>query len=498
MFTSLRCVRFFALKSLALACVWPLLSGAQNAFSPGGNEYPIAGPLAGDQTAPAAAIGSSGGYLVWQDNAVDGSGLGIRAERLDVNLNKTGSAFRVNSIAVDDQEKPQVARFADGRAVFVWQGGKYGFQKIYARILPATGTNFTGSDITVSTYTNGFRINPAVAVLGNGNVAVVWSCYGQDGFLQGVFGQILTSAGVKVGTEFQINQFALNNQRTPAIAALAGGGFVVAWISELQRGLSTVDVYARLFDVSGTATGSEFPVNTVTTNICANPSVAGSPDGGFAIAWSQRELASANTAASQFNMSAVAAGSFNSWDVFARTYHANGSAKSSPVRLNTLTYGDQYAPKLSAFGKTYLAAWLGLGQDGSGEGIYGQFFTDAGGLAGVEFQVNTGNVTRQFNPVVSSDAANRFLVVWASYANSGNIDLFAREYSLIQVSIAVTGQGVRVAWNTKPGLVYQVQASSDYANWASLGGPRTATGLTDYKDVPLTGASVAYRVVRIQ
>jgi hypothetical protein len=99
---------------------------------------------------------------------------------------------------------------------------------------------------------------------------------------------------------------------------------------------------------------------------------------------------------------------------------------------------------------------------------------------------------------VCSDAANRFLVVWASYANSGNVDLFAREYSLIQVSIVASGQGVRVAWNTKPGLVYQVQASSDYANWTSFGGPRTATGLTDYVDVALTGASVAYRVVRIQ
>ena len=35
--------------------------------------------------------------------------------------------------------------------------------------------------------------------------------------------------------EFQINQFAQNNQRTPAVAAFATGGFQVAWISEKLR-----------------------------------------------------------------------------------------------------------------------------------------------------------------------------------------------------------------------------------------------------------------------
>jgi hypothetical protein len=33
-----------------------------------------------------------------------------------------------------------------------------------------------------------------------------------------------------------VNQFTNYNQRTPAVAALAGGGFVVAWVSEQERG----------------------------------------------------------------------------------------------------------------------------------------------------------------------------------------------------------------------------------------------------------------------
>jgi hypothetical protein len=273
---------------------------------------------------------------------------------------------------------------------------------------------------------------------------------------------------------------------------------VATWVSELQRGASTVDIYARIFNAAGVPVGNEFPVNTVTTNLCANPSVAGSPDGGFAVAWSQKEVSSGNSQSSQFNTSTAVDFSLNGWDVYARTFDGAGAPKGFPFRLNTLTYGDQFAPKISAFGKNYLATWIGFGQDGSREGIYGQFFTVAGDLAGVEFQVNTANGSRQINPTVSSDGVNRFLVTWASYATSGNFDLFAREYDLIQVSIANTPQGVRISWNAKPGVSYQVQSSTDYTNWANFGAPRIATGLSDFVDVTGAVGFVAYRVVRIQ
>ena len=38
-----------------------------------------------------------------------------------------------------------------------------------------------------------------------------------------------------VSGEFLVNQFTSYNQRTPAVAALANGGFVVAWVSEQER-----------------------------------------------------------------------------------------------------------------------------------------------------------------------------------------------------------------------------------------------------------------------
>lgn len=488
---------------IVLGCLvlWPALAPAQNAFSPGGNDYPIAGAVAGDQTAPHVAISSTVGYLVWQDNAVDGAGLGIRAQRLDANCNKIGPQFRVNSIGAGDQEKPEVAILPGGGAVFVWQGGRLGFQKIYARFLGATGTNFSSADILVNAYTNNYQINPAVAVLKDGSVVVVWASYGQDGYYQGVFGQKFTSAGAKSGSEFQANLYPLNNQRTPSVAALSDGGFVVAWVSELQRSQNSIDIFARRFNASGSPVGGEFPVNTSTTNACANPSLAASPDGGFAVAWSQRASPAANDVySSQIQVVGATSKSPNSWDVYARLYNANGTAATAPVRLNTFIYGDQYAPKISSFNKSYLAVWLSLGQDGSMEGVYGQFLGSGGDLAGTEFRVNTDNGSRQIDPAIASDGVNRFLVCWASFANTASFDLFARSYSLIQLQITPlpSGAGAQLSWNTQPGLVYQVQMSSNYTTWSNYGTPRTATGLTDSIQVGGAGATAMYRVIRIQ
>src|SRR5580765_382256 len=121
-------VRGFYLMSSALS-VWKrfafsgLFAGiatavlADNTYAPQGGEYPIAGSLAGDQVYPQVALGSSGGYLVWQDNVTDGDGFGISARRLNSNLSGSFGVFRVNEQAAGDQENVRVALLKDGGAV---------------------------------------------------------------------------------------------------------------------------------------------------------------------------------------------------------------------------------------------------------------------------------------------------------------------------------------------------------------------------------------------
>ncbi len=479
----------------------PMLVHGQNSFSPGGSDYPIAGALAGDQTAPQAAISTAGGFAVWQDNSATTNGLRIRAQRLTSSLGASGPSILVSSVAntpsAGDQEKPQVTLLSDGGAVVVWQGGKFGFQEIYARFLDVNGA-FLTSDILVNTYTNGFQVSPGVATLTDGSVVVVWASEGQDGSLQGIYGQRFSAAGVKLGSEFQINQWVARNQRTPAVVGLAGGKFVVVWVSELQRGAATVDIYARIFNAAGSAVGNEFPVNPSLTNLCANPSVAASPQGGFAVAWSQRDgLVRTSESQSYQNLPATSR-SQRSWDAYGRLFNGNGTAVSGAICLNTETYGDQYGPKLSAFGKNFLAVWISLGQDLSREGVFGQFLMSDGSLAGVEFRVNTTSVSRQIHPTIAADGLNRFLVVWSSFGAGTSFDLIARSYDLIQVNMVASPQGVTLTWNTQPGMVYQVQTSTDNTAWVDSGAPRPAVGLSDSVTISATSGSAFYRVIRPQ
>lgn len=489
--------RAFARRALfaSLPAVVCLTAGAQNAFSPGGDDYGIAGARLGDQTAPHAALAPAGGWLVWQDNAVDGDGLGISAARLDSGLALMGAPLRVNAAGARDQEKPRVARLASGGAVVVWQGGPLGYQDIYARFLNADGSFATG-DILVNTHTNQFQIDPSVAVLANGTVVVVWASSEQDGSLLGVYGQRLDPAGQKLGGEFRVNLITGRNQRTPSVAALANGSFVVAWISELQRSASSLDVYARLFNSSGVGVSGELPINSVPAGLCANPAVAASASGGFAVAWSQK----AGVFYTADGDREPSARSTDSWDIAARLFNNAGAAQGGTFRLNTLTYGDQFAPQISAFGRSYLASWISLGQDGAREGVFGQFLNSNGGLDGVEFRVNTATASRQIHPTIASDGANRFLVLWSTFQPGTSFDLFARGYDLIRTTMTPEAGGVRLTWNTQPGCVYQVQsaASAQNPSWTNVGPERTADGLSDSVLLNPAPDAAYFRVIRVR
>ena len=405
--------------------------GQTNYYATNGTEYAIIGSLPGDQVWPDVAATPVGGFVVWQDNITDGSGWGVSARRLDSTLSGTLSTFRVNVQGTNDQENPRVAMLKNGGAVFVWQGGLKGYQHIYARFLTPTNTFVTTNDILVNTFTNNFQITPAVAVLNNSNVVVVWGSFDEASAdsLQDVYGQILSPTGQQVGGEFLINQFISYNQRTPTVAALPNGGFVVAWVSEQERSVApvlgtnstyvtastaptpSVDIDARIYDNNGVAQSSEFLVNT-NFSPCANPSVAAASDGSFMVAWGAYDTVNAT----------------NGWDIWARPFSSAG-AGGAVVRVNTYLPYDQYAPRISAIGGDYLIIWTSLWQDGSREGVYGQFVHEDGSLVGGELRVNTTTVSQQMQPTVASDGAEQFLVVWTSYTGQPYaFDLFAQRY----------------------------------------------------------------------
>ena len=412
----------------------PVQGGASLGIQPLGLERPVVARMAGDQTNPKIALepsGVAGGLIVWLDNSVTSVGSRVRAQRLNDGLMPVGQPFPVssawNSKTGGEQEEPAIAMQADGSAMVVWHtalAGKKGTSyQIYARSISSSG-ELLGKDIKISTDRVRSQTSPTIAALTDGGYVVVWSSHGGDGSLQGVFAQRLSGNGKKVGKEFRVNEWTANNQRTPSVAALGGGGFVVGWVSELQRSVVSVDVYTRLYDSDGVPLGNEFAVNLTTSNACANPCLVGSADGGFAVAWSQK---------SDAGMPGVVASNIpatlspDGWDVFGRIFNAGGAPATMPFRLNSHYYGDQFAPKLAVLNGNYLATWTSLGQDGSREGVYAQAFAPNGDFKGSEVRVNGGTVSRQIHPAVAA-AGNQFVVAWSSIAAGTGFDLLAQSY----------------------------------------------------------------------
>ena len=109
---------------LALGPLLPCVGFAQSVFSPRGTEYSVSQTLPGDQTHPRVAANASGGYVVWEDNATDGDGLGVSARALNNYLSPVPQrTFRVNQQGAGNQELPDVKLLKNGGAVFVWQSG---------------------------------------------------------------------------------------------------------------------------------------------------------------------------------------------------------------------------------------------------------------------------------------------------------------------------------------------------------------------------------------
>lgn len=304
----------FAQKSVLILGLAVGLTNAAfaNSFSPQGGEYSISGPSPGDQTAPSVAIAPIGGWVVWQDNGLARAGIGIAARRLDSNLNPLGNTIHVNRTAADN-EKPQVSVLNDGGAAVVWQGGKLGFQNVYARFLKPDG-GFAGNDILVSRapgkqttrITTNWMVmrnnkvrartmrvseivaanvertgGACIATLADGSVVVAYasgrkvvtstpvltervrrigrryvtnsvltSVTGSSDTMQDIYFQRFSATGDKLGSEVRANQFAPFNQRSPAIAARPDGSFVLVWTSELQ-GRANGDPSINAYMVSG-------------------------------------------------------------------------------------------------------------------------------------------------------------------------------------------------------------------------------------------------------
>jgi len=370
--------------------------------TPVGAEFRVNVTTNNTQSAPAVASDNTGNFVVVWESLQDGSGFGIFARRYDASGNPLGGEFLVNGFTTGGQRSPAVAMDADGDFVVAFEsynqdGDGYG---VYARRYDRFGAP-QGPAFLVNTTTADSQFRPAVAMDDDGDFVVAWESY-PDGSGAGVFFQRYTSAGVPQGAETRANSLTTDYQVNPAVGMDADGDFVVAWQSYFTDG-DAYGIYVRRFNAAGAPLAAEARVNVVTAGQQQEPSVAVDADGDFVVAW-ESDLQDGS-----------------GFGVYARRYNSSGVAVSGEFRVNTTTTADQRsaAVAIDADGD-FVVTWSSFGQEATNYGIYGQRYLANGTADGGEFHVNTYTSGHQTSPVVASDAAGEFVVVWTSDGQDGS------------------------------------------------------------------------------
>jgi hypothetical protein len=84
----------------------------------------------------------------------------------------------------------------------------------------------------------------------------------------------------------------------------------------------------------------------------------------------------------------------------------------------------------------FTVVWQSLGQDGSGQGVFGRRYDPSGTAIGGEFRVNAVTTSAQSRPRVSTDVAGNFVVVWNNFSLDGSqYNPFGRRHDAMGVPL---------------------------------------------------------------
>jgi hypothetical protein len=218
--------------------------------------------------------------------------------------------------------------------------------------------------------------------------------------------------GSPLGPEFRVNTYTTNVQINPSVASDASGNFVVVWESNGQDG-SIYGVFGQRYVSAGQPVGPEFRVNTYTTDNQLYPSIGSDATGNFLVVWTGFP------------------DDGSSFGIFGQRYASSGASLGAEFRVNTFTTGGQSHPAVaSSTSGTFVVVWDSQGQDGSIIGIFGQRYASTGAPLGPEFRINSYTTEVQGGPCVSADTAGNFVVVWVSIPQDGSDSgIFGQRYA---------------------------------------------------------------------
>lgn len=293
--------------------------------------------------------------------------------------------FRINETASDNISQTRLTAIA-GRSAWLacWRQNS---AAIRCRTIAADGT--LGSTQTPKTSGASTDQTGDVASNETGNGVVVF----QRDASNVTRGRLFDSAGTMIGSDFQINSITTQSTSGSKAAVQADGSFLVTFENTTASRLD-----ARLFDSSGTAVGAQFQVVPVSVGYHWTAVL---DSGDYVVTWSTT-------------------------DIFAQRFDSAGATIGSDWQVNTYTTNAQDRPHLAELdGGDFVIVWDSNGQDGASTGVFAQRFTSAGSAVGAEFQVNTYTTNAQQSARIGSLANGGAVIAYQSQINAGTNEIMA-------------------------------------------------------------------------
>ncbi|HYE27890.1 MAG TPA: hypothetical protein VEA61_06635, partial [Allosphingosinicella sp.] len=318
-----------------------------------GGEFQVNSTTSGRQTVESVAATASGGFVVVFHTENEA----IRAQMFDASGNKTGNELLVTAAlpnAGEINSDASVAVLANGAIIVTWRkwdpNSATPGDDIWAKAFSATGAALSGQ-FRINTTIDGSQQTPSITALASGGFVVTWVDQFNSPGGSEIKGQVFTANGVKVGGEFAVNTTSVGDQTAPAITALPGGGFAIAWtdglfvLNALLNTGITADsaIRAQLFTDAGVKVGDEILVNSPNDGLQGIVAIDDLPNGGFVVTWSDRSLS---------------AGDRDGFGIMAQVFDAAGARVGSQFLVNTAAAGDQLAPAVAGLASgRFVVAW---------------------------------------------------------------------------------------------------------------------------------------------
>ncbi len=346
-----------------------------------------------------------GGWVVtWQSKTPDGVLHKICQQRYDAKGFAIGDEVRVNQAPLDRQGYlyPSCTGLSDGGWVVTWTGQDESGNGIFQQRYNAYGLRI-GHETRVNTATASSQSEPTVTALAGGGWLVTWVSH-ETGYGALVHQQRYGANGFPIGKETIVDSYGYGTER-PAVTALADGGWLVTYggYGPDARPEDLVEIFQQRYDADGWTVDYPVQVNTAMQDVQALSTVTGLKDGGWVVTWSSNE------------------GDNSGIGIRQQRYAVSGQKVGTETQVNTTTVGDQFDSSVTALSDGgWLVTWTSGHLVNAPGDIYQQRYAANGQKAGREVLVNTFTQGEQNLASVTALKDGGWLVTWSSLGQDGD------------------------------------------------------------------------------